>query len=156
MKYELFTKSIKNRSGKSKKHILLLPVTILFFAFVQQEPIKKEQLLQPQELAYMITNPKSVKPVIFNVGPVDQIKGAINIGAVNTEDGMKKLKLETTKITKDKEVVVYCGCCSSDNCPNIRPAIKYLIENGYKKSKVLNIQTGIKEDWVQKGFPVEK
>lgn len=140
-----------------KKYILiLLPVTILFLAFVKQDPIKKEQLLQPQELANMINNPKAVKPVIYNVGPVDQIKGAVNIGAVNSEDGMKKLKFETAKIAKDKEVVVYCGCCTSVNCPNIRPAIKYLNDNGYKKAKVLNIPTGIKEDWVQKGFPVEK
>jgi thiosulfate/3-mercaptopyruvate sulfurtransferase len=69
---------------------------------------------------------------------------------------MKKLKFETSKIATDKEIVVYCGCCSSDNCPNIRPAIKHLNDNGYKKAKVLNIPTGIKEDWVQKGFPVEK
>ena len=140
-----------------KKYILiLLPVTILFFSFKKQDPIKKEQLIQPQELAYLINNPKAVKPVIFNVGNVDQIKGAINIGALNTDEGMKKFKFEVGSLAKDKQIVVYCGCCSSDNCPNIRPAIKYLIDNGYKNAKVLNIPVGIKEDWVQKGFPVEK
>ncbi|MBL0329404.1 MAG: rhodanese-like domain-containing protein [Bacteroidetes bacterium] len=140
-----------------KKYIyILLPISILLFSFIKQEPLKKEQLIQPQELANMINNPKAVKPVIFNVGPVDQIKGAINIGAVNSEEGMKKLKFETSKIATDKEIVVYCGCCSSDNCPNIRPAIKHLNDNGYKKAKVLNIPVGIKEDWVQKGFPIEK
>ncbi|MBA3970873.1 MAG: rhodanese-like domain-containing protein [Bacteroidetes bacterium] len=140
-----------------KKYILLLPVTVLFFAFVQQEPIKKEQLLQPQELAYMINNPKAVKPVILNLGPVDQIKGAIKAGSVNDDDGFKKFKAEVNKIDdKNKTVVVYCGCCTLDNCPNIRPAVKYLTDNGFKKAKVLNIPTGIKEDWVQKGFPMEK
>lgn len=140
-----------------KKYILiLLPVTILFFAFVKQDPIKKEQLLQPQELAYKINDPKSVKPIILNVGTVDQIKTAIKAGPVSEEEGFRKFKSVVNGITKDKEVVVYCGCCTSDNCPNIRPAIKYLNDNGYKKAKVLNIPTGIKEDWVQKGFPVEK
>lgn len=140
-----------------KKYILiLLPISILLFSFIKQDPLKKEQLIQPQELANLINNPKSIKPVIFNVGPVDQIKGAINIGAVNSEEGMKKFKFEVSKVFADKEVVVYCGCCTSDNCPNIRPAIKYLNENGFKKAKVLNIPVGIKEDWVQKGFPLEK
>jgi hypothetical protein len=140
-----------------KKYILiLLPISILLFSFIKQDPLKKEQLIQPQELANQINNPKAIKPIIFNVGPVDQIKGAINIGAVNSEEGMKKFKFEVSKVFPDKEVVVYCGCCTSDNCPNIRPAIKYLNENGFKKAKVLNIPVGIKEDWVQKGFPLEK
>lgn len=136
--------------------LILLPIIIFFCSFTKQDPIKKENLIQPQELANLIVNPKAVKPVIFNVGNVDQIKGAINIGALNTDEGMKKFKFEVSKVTKDKQIVVYCGCCSSDNCPNIRPAINYLIDNGYKNSKVLNIPVGIKEDWVQKGFPVEK
>ena len=140
-----------------KKHILiLLPVIIFFFSFKKQDPIKKENLIQPQELANLIVNPIAVKPIIFNIGNVDQIKGAINIGALNTDEGMKKFKVEVDKYSKDKQIVVYCGCCYSDNCPNIRPAIKYLIDNGYKNAKVLNIPVGIKEDWVQKGFPVEK
>ncbi len=136
--------------------LILLPIIIFFCSFTKQDPIKKENLIQPQELANLIVNPKAVKPVIFNVGNVDQIKGAINIGALNTDEGMKKFKFEVSKVTKDKQIVVYCGCCSSDNCPNIRPAINYLIDNGYKNAKVLNIPVGIKEDWVQKGFPVEK
>jgi thiosulfate/3-mercaptopyruvate sulfurtransferase len=139
-----------------KKILILLPVSFAIFAFARQEPIKKEQWIQPQELANTLNNPKAVKPVVLNVGPVDQIKTAINIGAVSTAEGLKKLQLEVNKIPKTKEVVVYCGCCTSDNCPNIRPAIKYLNDNGYKKAKVLNIATGIKEDWVQKGFPLEK
>ncbi|HLC82397.1 MAG TPA: rhodanese-like domain-containing protein [Bacteroidia bacterium] len=139
-----------------KYTLILLPVIIFFFSFKKQDPIKKENLIQPQELANLIVNPKAVKPVIFNIGNVDQIKGAINIGALNTDEGMKKFKFEVGSLAKDKQIVVYCGCCSSDNCPNIRPAIKYLIDNGYKNAKVLNIPVGIKEDWVQKGFPVEK
>jgi len=146
----------KNKNLMKKYILILLPISILLFSFIKQDPLKKEQLIQPQELANLINNPKSIKPVIFNVGPVDQIKTAINVGAVNSEEGFKKFRFEVSKIAKDKEVVVYCGCCTSDNCPNIRPAIKYLNENGYKKAKVLNIPTGIKEDWVQKGFPLEK
>jgi rhodanese-related sulfurtransferase len=136
-----------------KLFLLVLP---LLFAFGGGEPIKKELQIQPAELAQKINDPKAVKPVIYNVGPVDQIRGAINIGQVNSEEGIAKFKREVAKVAKDKEVVVYCGCCSSENCPNIRPAIAHLTESGYKKAKVLNIPTGIKEDWVQKGYPVDK
>jgi len=143
-----------------KKTILfLIPAAILFFAFIQQEPIKKENSISTEELAKKLNDPKAVKPIIYNVGPVDQIKTAIKVGAVSTDEGFSKFKIEVAKVAKvakDKEIVVYCGCCSSQNCPNIRPAIKYLIDNGYKKAKVLDIPTGIKEDWVQKDYPIEK
>ncbi|MGZ4057090.1 MAG: rhodanese-like domain-containing protein [Bacteroidia bacterium] len=140
-----------------KKNILFLVLlAILSFSFNSQDPIKKENLIQPKELADKINDPSSVKPVILNVGPVDQIKTAIKAGPASDKDGFEKFKAQVNKISKDKEVVVYCGCCTSQNCPNIRPAIKYLIDSGYKKAKVLDIPTGIKEDWVQKGYPVEK
>jgi len=145
----------KIKTLMKKLILLLLPISILLFSFIKQDPLKKEQLIQPQELANQINNPKVAKPVIFNVGNVDQIKGAIHIGSVSEADGMKKFKFEVSKVFPDKVVVVYCGCCSSDNCPNIRPAIKYLNDMGFKNAKVLNIPVGIKEDWVQKGFPVE-
>lgn len=136
--------------------LLIIPFATLLFAFVQQEPIKKEQLISTEDLAKKLTDQKAIKPVIFNVGPVNQIKTAIKVGAVSTAEGFAKFKTEVAKISKDKEIVVYCGCCSSQNCPNIRPAIKYLNDNGYKKSKILDIPTGIKEDWVQKDYPIEK
>jgi rhodanese-related sulfurtransferase len=136
--------------------LLFIPFALLCFAFIQQDPIKKEHLMDTKELAQKLSDPKAIKPVVFNVGPVDRIKTAINTGAVNTEEGFKKFRFEVSKITKDKEVVVYCGCCTASNCPNIRPAHKYLLEQGFKKAKILDIPTGIKEDWVQKDYPMEE
>jgi thiosulfate/3-mercaptopyruvate sulfurtransferase len=139
-----------------KRSILIfIPFSFLFLALMQQETIKKENLMDPKELAQKLNDPKAIKPVIYNVGTVDQIKTAINTGPVSTEAGFKKFRYEVSKITKDKEVVVYCGCCTSSNCPNIRPAHKYLVEQGFKKPKILDIPTGIKEDWVQKDYPLE-
>jgi thiosulfate/3-mercaptopyruvate sulfurtransferase len=139
-----------------KLFLLIIPASFLLYSFYQQEAIKKENLKDPKELAAQLNDPKAVKPVIYNVGPVDQIKTAINTGAVSTEEGFKKFRFEVSKITKDKEVVVYCGCCTASNCPNIRPAHKYLVDQGFKKAKILDIPTGIKEDWVQKDFPMEE
>jgi thiosulfate/3-mercaptopyruvate sulfurtransferase len=138
-----------------KSFLFLLSFSFLCFAFIQQEAIKKENLMDPKELAQKLNDPKAIKPVVYNVGTVDQIKTAIKAGPVSTEAGFKKFRYEVSKISKDKEVVVYCGCCTSSNCPNIRPAHKYLIEQGFKKAKILDIPTGIKEDWVQKDYPLE-
>jgi hypothetical protein len=141
-----------------KKYILiLLPAALLLFAFIQ-DPIKREQQIQPQELNYLIMNPNAVKPVILNVGTVTDkvIRGAIKAGPVNDTQGFEAFKNKVSTIAKDKDIVIYCGCCTSANCPNIRPAIQYLSDNGYKKAKVLNIETGIRENWVSMGFPVEK
>lgn len=134
--------------------LLLIPASLLLFAFMQQEPVKKENLMAPKELANKLNDPKAVKPVVYNVGTVDQIKSAISAGPVNTDAGFKKFRYEVSKISKDQEVVVYCGCCTSSNCPNIRPAFKYLVDQGFKKAKILDIPTGIKEDWVQKDYPM--
>jgi hypothetical protein len=57
---------------------------------------------------------------------------------------------------RDRELLVYCGCCPSNVCPNIRPAVKALEDMGFKNVKVLHLPHSFRLDWVNKGFPVEK
>jgi hypothetical protein len=137
--------------------LLVLPAALLLFAF-GTDPIARQQQIQPQELNYLLINPAiTAKPVIINVGTTDdQIKGAIKAGPVNDAKGMEAFKAKVAGIAKDKDIIVYCGCCSSANCPNIHPALDYLTQNGYTKAKVLNLAVGIKENWVSMGFPMEK
>ncbi len=52
-------------------------------------------------------------------------------------------------------VVVYCGCCTAQNCPNIRPSFAYLKEQGFTNVRLLDIETGLYPDWVDKGYPME-
>jgi hypothetical protein len=147
---------VPEKKSQMKNLFIALSAVLMFnFASAQQEQIKKENLMDPKELAQKLNDSKPVKPIVFNVGTVDQIKTAINTGGVSSDEGFKKFRYEVSKISKDKEVVVYCGCCTSSNCPNIRPAHKYLIDQGFKKPKILDLPTGIKEDWVQKDYPVE-
>ncbi len=56
------------------------------------EPWTDKQLKDPAVLAATITDPKAPKPVILNIGPVQQIKGAIAIGPVNTPENLEKLR----------------------------------------------------------------
>ena len=135
--------------------ILLLPFLLISFAFKQQEPLKKEDLIKPKELAQKIKSKASPAPIIFNVGPMEQIKTAIKIGATNTDAGLSNLKAGLLNISTDREVIIYCGCCTSENCPNIRPGLAYLKKNGYKNAKIIEITTGLKVDWIEKGYPMQ-
>jgi hypothetical protein len=40
--------------------------------------------------------------------------------------------------------------------PNIKPAYDYLIAQGFKNTKVLELPDGIKPDWVAKGIQQNK
>jgi thiosulfate/3-mercaptopyruvate sulfurtransferase len=131
-------------------------LVVFSFAFtLQQEPVdpwKPAQVIKTADLAKTLNDPKGKKPVIINVGPMGLIKGAVATGAVH--DDMGKFKTEVTKYKKDQEIVVYCGCCTMQNCPNIRVAFQHLLKEGYKNPRVLAIETGFTEDWSGKGYPV--
>ena len=91
---------------------------------------------------------------VINIGPDAVIKKSFNVGAAKDAKNLEALKQYLKKIPKDKEVVLYCGCCPFDKCPNIRPAFKLLIDLGYKNAKLLNIPKNIKIDWIDKGYPI--
>ena len=121
-----------------------------------QAPIwKKEQLMPTKDLADKIATNAKDKPIIFNVGPMDNIKGAIAMGPATSVTFADRMKDALAMENKTKAVVVYCGCCSYSSCPNIKPAYDILIAQGFKNAKVLEIPEGIKPDWVAKGYPMD-
>jgi thiosulfate/3-mercaptopyruvate sulfurtransferase len=138
-----------------KIYSTLMAIFIIANSLAQQNPWKKEQIMLTKDLAAKIQNKSKDTPVILNVGPMENIKTAVKVGATNTTAGMNNLKSIVAGIDKNKEIVIYCGCCSYDNCPNIRPAFQMLQELGFKKVKVLDIPEGIKPDWVAKNYPIE-
>ena len=121
-----------------------------------KDPWTKNQLMEPAALAALISDPKSPKPVIFNIGVVDNIKGARNMGAASEELTLRKFKKALSTLPKSTTVVVYCGCCPFSPCPNIRPAFKTLQAAGFTNARLLNLQTNLKTDWISKGYPIEK
>lgn len=125
-----------------------------FSSFAQGYPWKKEQVMPIAVLAAKIQSEKDL-PLILNVGPMDNIKTAVKIGAANTEKGISKLKTTVAGMDCKRPAVIYCGCCSYSNCPNIRPAYEALTEMGFKDVMVLNIPEGIVPDWSGKGYPME-
>jgi len=119
------------------------------------DPWTSKDLLEPDALAIMLGNQKESKPVIYNIGPLANIKGAVTIGSTANKANLEKLSKALTNIPKDKMVVIYCGCCPFRNCPNIRPAFNLIKERGYKNLKLLNLKQNLKVDWTEYGYPMD-
>ena len=111
-----------------------------------------KQLIQPAALAEILKADKDV-PVIFSVGPGAAIPKSIDIGMGKEKENMDKLKKELSGLPKDSKVVVYCGCCPFEHCPNVRPAIAVLKELNFTHYQLLNLPKNIKTDWIDKGYP---
>jgi len=132
--------------------LIIISVTV---ASAQQVIWKKEQLMPTSEMAEKIKTNAKDKPLLFNVGPMENIKGAVFVGRGTSVSSIDKMKSTLSMENKNRTVVVYCGCCSYASCPNIKPAYDALISLGFKNAKVLELPEGIKPDWVAKGYPME-
>jgi thiosulfate/3-mercaptopyruvate sulfurtransferase len=118
-----------------------------------EEPWKPNQLMEPSVLAAKLAS-KDAHPVVINIGPSGLIAEAIDIGPGQEAANITRMKAELGKISKDKEVVIYCGCCPFKNCPNIRPAFTALKEAGFEKAFLLNLSENLRVDWIAKGYPM--
>jgi len=139
------------------KHIFtLLLIFVSVFSFAQQTIWSKDQLMPAKDLAEKIKSNAKDKPIILNVGPMDQIKTAVFVGRGTSVTGIEKIKSTVAMENKSSVVVIYCGCCSYASCPNIKPAYDALISAGFKNTKVLDLPVGLAPDWVAKGYPMEE
>jgi len=125
------------------------------------EPWTSAQVQQPAELAKMLSLPKGKRPLIICVGfpflyQNAHIPGALFHGPAASPAGLGDLKKWAQNVPRSQPMVLYCGCCPWNQCPNILPAFKALRAMGFTQLKVLSIVTDFPTDWVQKGFPVEK
>ena len=82
--------------------------------------------------------------------------GAVMVGPASKPDGLEALKLAVAKMPRKSEIVIYCGCCPFDRCPNVRPAYAELLKMGFTKVSVLSLPTNTSKDWIAKGYPVER
>jgi thiosulfate/3-mercaptopyruvate sulfurtransferase len=138
---------------------VLLVTSLIFISFKQQkqeEPWTQDQLLEPSELAKTINDNKAKQPYIYCIGPGATIKNSIDIGPAQDKENLSKLKQQLSKLPKEANIVIYCGCCPFVHCPNIRPAFALLNEMKFTNQKLLSLQHNIKMDWIDKGFPVSK
>ncbi|MEO9144122.1 MAG: rhodanese-like domain-containing protein [Ginsengibacter sp.] len=114
-----------------------------------------DQLVEPSALAATIQSGKDL-PLIYCVGPGVIIPHSINIGMTDDEKNVEKFKEAISKLPRNSDIVIYCGCCPFERCPNVRPAIALLQQMKFTNYHLLNLPHNIKADWISKGYPQEK
>ena len=115
--------------------------------------------IEPAALAEALQS--GTKPLVLYVGPrtfYDQahISGAEFTGAASTQAGVHALAERLAGVPKDQWIVLYCGCCPWDRCPNIRPAFQALQALGFTHLQALNLPHNFGADWVDKSYPTDK
>jgi len=143
-----------------KAIILKLFIATGLFLYTQnivaQNPVNwtNKQLIKPADLATNLKTNKAL-PLIFSVGPAATIPHSVEIGMVKNNANLDKFKKQLNGIQKNKKIVVYCGCCPYEHCPNVRPAIDVLKEMGFTNYYLLDLPQNIKKDWIDKGYPTQ-
>jgi thiosulfate/3-mercaptopyruvate sulfurtransferase len=126
------------------------------------EPWTNAQVLHAADLVRELGTAKDeTAPTIIYVGfrtlfEGGHIPGATLHGTASKDEGLVELKKWLATRPKSTNLVIYCGCCPFDRCPNIRPAYTALHEMGFTRVRVLVLPTSFAADWVEKGYPMRK
>ena len=139
--------------------ILLMPLAAVFA--YQASSIPTSQLLNPDELVKILQAPQREKPLVIQVGfhvlyQQAHIPGSEYVGPASSESGLQRLRKRVAPLPRNKFIVIYCGCCPWDHCPNVKPASDALRAMGFTNVKVLYIADNFGANWVDKGYPTSK
>lgn len=124
-------------------------------------PMIPSDLITASQLNEKLPGVKAGKIILIQVGfhtmyKMGHIPGSKYSGAASSGEGLAALKKLVASLPRDQEIVIYCGCCPWDQCPNIRPAFQTLKEMGFSNLKALDIPERLGDDWTAKGFPIVK
>ena len=115
--------------------------------------------MQPDQLRTLLKSNHA--PLVLQVGShllfqEAHIPGSKYAGPGSQESGLKALQQAVSSLPKSHAVVLYCGCCPWDRCPNIGPAWQRLHQMGYSNVKVLYLPNNFGDDWAARGYPTER
>ena len=137
--------------------VLIMIIGIFSFKNLQQqgnEPWRQDQLIEPSALAVILNDSSAKQPLVYSIGFGGGIKNSIVEGPVKDSVNLLKWKNELENLPRNTNIIIYCGCCPFEHCPNIRPAFKLLNETGFTNQKLLDLSHNLKADWIDKGYPV--
>jgi hypothetical protein len=126
------------------------------------EPWTSANTVRPADLVQELAKSTGRnKPVVVCTAPAvlyrnGHVPGAVLHGPASTKQGLSDLRRWAQDLSRSTDVVVYCGCCPLDQCPNLRPAFDALRAMGFTRLRALVLPNSFGVDWVQKGYPVEK
>jgi thiosulfate/3-mercaptopyruvate sulfurtransferase len=141
--------------------LLLLAFRANAGPFPSVDPWPSSQTVQPADLVRELADKSKEPPTIVYVGfralfAGAHIPGASFHGTASSEEGLAELKKWAATRPRSTNLVIYCGCCPFEKCPNIRPAYAALHDLGFTQLRVLVLSTSFAKDWVEKDYPYEK
>lgn len=134
-----------------------LPVRVRA-AFQAAATIPVAELIEPEALAALLATPGAKAPLVLQVGArvlyeQGHVSGAEYAGTGSLASGVQSLGRRVARLPKATPIVIYCGCCPWDHCPNIAPAHEALQERGFRHVRALHIAEDFGTDWVDRGYP---
>jgi hypothetical protein len=156
--------------------ILLAAIPLAFFAALASRtlararpsddevsaPWSSSQTVLPEALAKELSSSNNAKkPAVVCVGfhslyEGAHIPGSSFHGAGSTAQGIADLKTWAQGVPRSTKLVLYCGCCPLQHCPNLGPAFAAMRDMGFTDLRVLLLPKDFNSDWIEKGYPVEK
>jgi thiosulfate/3-mercaptopyruvate sulfurtransferase len=133
-------------------------VTPLFAA--QADPWSAAELIEPEAFAKELEADPSRFSILYVGFPIlykgAHITNALLAGPCSKPEGLESLHKIVAGLPAGKDVVLYCGCCPLNRCPNIRPAYSAAREMKVARLLVLDLPTNLHADWTAKGYPTQK
>ena len=137
--------------------LLLLPLT---HAQNSPDPWHPGQTIAPSDLSRELATAKPAPTVLFvgyqRLFTAGHIKNALFRGTGSTPEGLDEIKKWAGRLPRDLNLVIYCGCCPMDKCPNVRPVFTAIHSMGFQKLRVLILPTDFATDWADKGLSYDK
>jgi hypothetical protein len=123
--------------------------------------IPQAEQMQPAELNRLLHAAAADKPLVLQVGShvlfeQAHIAGSEYAGPGSQPAGLQQLQKRVAQLPHETRIVLYCGCCPWNRCPNVGPAFHLLHGLGFSRVKVLYIANNFGADWAAKGYPVEQ
>src|SRR4029077_3959481 len=117
--------------ARSCMKIALIFASIAVFSTIQAtgqaSSIPTERVTNPEDLVKLLQTSGKEKPLMIQVGSHvlyahAHIPGSEYIGPASSEAGLQQLRKRVESLPRTKLIVLYCGCCPWDHCPNVKPA----------------------------------
>jgi hypothetical protein len=126
-----------------------------------KDSVTAADLIQPAELAPLLALSPDQRPALLHVGfqalyRTAHVAGSRYAGPGSKPEGLRALKLALKPLPRDREVVLYCGCCPWKDCPNVRPAFRTARAMGFKHVRVLYLAKNLRQSGLDAGLPESK
>ena len=127
----------------------------------QATSIPETRQISIEELVKSLQSPEKDGALIIQVGShvlysQAHIPGSEYVGPASSDAGIQRLRKRVESLPRTKLIVLYCGCCPWNHCPNVKPAYEALEALGFRNFKVLYLANNFGADWVGRGYPTAK